>query len=406
MNTHHIKTTKQFVLTFSAIVFSCFTSIAQVKPFGKEKFIIIPFEASRFDTSQRKAEFITYRGLKVMKALPQPEGQAVPVTLKGLNFTNGTIEFDVMPIENDYINDLAINFHQKDIYNFESVYLRTQVNETEQRDDALQYTPYIHGDNLWDLMTPFRGDAIVHNQEWNHFKLVISGMQMLIYINHSIKPTMQVPRLEGKYKTGAISFDGEALFANLVIKPDVTEGLSPVEGIDITDNDPRYIRNWQVSYPQYIAHGRMLTQDDLPKDSTQWLPITAERRGIINLSRRFEGEEFTSYPKRNRYVWIKTTIKSDMKRNLKIDFGFNKEVYVFINGRSLYDGRNGAGNRYQMNPGGRVDVSNYVLEVPLQQGDNQLLIGIDSPLEGWGMVARLQNLDGITIQNGTNKNAE
>ena len=79
---------------------------------------------------------------------------------------------------------------------------------------------------------------------------------------------------------------------------------------------------------------------------------------------------------------------------------------MFINGRSLYNGRNGAGNRYQMNPGGRVDVSNYVLEVPLQQGDNQLLIGIDSPLEGWGMVARLQNLDGITIRNGTDKNAE
>ena len=59
-----------------------------------------------------------------------------------------------------------------------------------------------------------------------------------------------------------------------------------------------------------------------------------------------------------------------------------------------------------MNPGGRVDVSNYILEVPLQQGDNQLLIGIDSPLEGWGMVTRMQNLDGITIQNGTDKNTE
>ncbi|MBB6130008.1 hypothetical protein [Mucilaginibacter lappiensis] len=392
------------LLTFLAFIVSCWGLAAQVKPSKKKKIILIPFEASRFDTSKRKAEFLVYKGLKVMKALPMADREEMPVTLKGVNFTNGTIEFDAKPIENDYVNDLIINFHQKDIYNYESVYLRTRLNETEQRGDAMQYTPYIHGNNIWDLMTPYRGDAVIHNQDWNHFKLVISGMQMLVYINHSVKPTMKVSRLEGNYTTGAISFNGEALFANLIIKPDETEGLSPAEGLDITDNDPRYIRNWQVTYPQYLEKGHELTEDDLPKDTTQWQPIVAERRGIINLSRRFEGEEFTSYPKRNRYTWLKTTIKADIKRSIKIDFGFNKEVYVFINRKLVYNGKNGAGKLYEKNPGGRVDVSNYILEVPLKQGDNELLIGIANQIEGWGMVARLENLDGVTIQNGTDKN--
>lgn len=395
---------KYVLLSVFAMIFSSFTLMAQVMPSKKEKIIHIPLAASRFDTTQRKAEFLTYKGVKAMKILPGPQRQTIPVTLKGLNFTNGTIEFDAMPIENDYENSLTVNFHQRDSYNFESVYLRTQVNETEQRTDALQYATFIHGVNLWDIMTDYRGDAVIYNQDWNHFKLVISGAQMLVYINNNDKPALKVSKLEGKYATGAISFDGEALFANLVIKPDQTEGLSAAEGFDLTDNDPRYIRKWQVTYPRYIDKGRELMEDDLPGDSTHWQPILAERLGFINLNRKFEGVEFTSYPKNIRYTWLKTNIHADVKHSIKIDFGFNKEVYVFINRRSLYNGKNEAGTRYQKNPGGRMDVSNYTLEVPLKQGDNELLIGVASPLYGWGIVSRVEDLNGITIQNATEKN--
>jgi hypothetical protein len=54
-----------------------------------------------------------------------------------------------------------------------------------------------------------------------------------------------------------------------------------------------------------------------------------------------------------------------------------------------------------MNPGGRVDIANSILEVPLKHEDNELLTGIASPLEDWGMVARVEDIDGISLQNGT-----
>jgi hypothetical protein len=41
-------------------------------------------------------------------------------------------------------------------------------------------------------------------------------------------------------------------FANLIIKPNETEGLSEQAGADITKHDTRYIRNWQVSKPDSI----------------------------------------------------------------------------------------------------------------------------------------------------------
>jgi len=374
-------------------------TVAQSKSAAKEKVIRIPFVASRFDTTYRKAEFITYEGVQAMKIQPFNTRQTRPVTLKDFNFTNGTIEFDAALPKGEYENEIAINFHQHDIYNFESLYLRTQDDESVQRNDAIQYTPVINSVNLWDIMTPFRGYAPIHNEGWNHFKLVVSGAQMLVYINGDEKPTQSVSRLEGGYSTGSISFDGEAIFANLVIKPDQTEGLSPVAGIDVTDNDPNYIRHWQVSYPRIQQKGSEMTEDSLPKDTVKWMPIAAERRGLINLNRRFGSPELTSYPVHNRYVWLKTNIKSTVNKVVKLDLGFNKEMVVFANERLIYRGKNDWDAINEKNPDGRLAITNLTLEVLVKPGDNEILIGVASPLYGWGVMARVENERGLTIAN-------
>lgn len=374
--------------------------IAQSKIDQHLKTISIPFEASRFDTSQRKAKFLVYKGFKAMQISPSPTRNTTPVTLKGLNFTNGTIEFDAQPAEGVQDDAISINFHQQDIYNYESLYLRVQADETPQRNDAIQYTPFIKGINLWDIMTPFRGYALIHNEDWNHIKLVISGMQMLVYVNSATKPTMKVSRLEGDFKTGAISLDGEAIFANLAIKPDAVEGLSPREGLDFTDNDPNYIRSWQVTNPQFLAKGRQLTEDDLPKDTTQWQPIHTERRGLVNLSRKFGGVELSSYQKRNRFVFVKAIIRSDKKQTVRMQLGFNKEAYAFINGRLFYIDKNEAGELYQKYPHGRIDLTNAIINVPLKKGNNELIIGIAAQNYGWGIIGRMMdNMDGVFIEN-------
>lgn len=360
----------------------------------------IRFESGNFDTSKRKAEFITYKGLKAMKILPYPERQTRPVTLKGFNFSNGTIEFDAAIIPGDYENELAINFHQKDIYIFETLYLRTQKDESVQRDNAIQYTPVISSVNLWDVMTPFRGYAKIFNDSWNHFKLVISDSQMVVYINRPSKPTLVVSRLEGNYKEGSLSFDGEAIFANLVISPGKTEGLPAYPGFDLTDNDPNYIRNWWISNPLILQKGSEIQESDPPADTVSWMPIESERRGLINIYRKFHSTELTSYPKQNRFVWLKTNINSTIKQTLKLDLGYSKEVFLFINKRLLYTGQNEAGKLYAKVPGGRIAVTNSTVEIPLEAGSNELLIAISSPLYGWGIMARVQNLNGLSIQNG------
>jgi len=95
----------------------------------------------------------------------------------------------------------------------------------------------------------------VENVSRHQIKLVVSGAQMRAYVNSESQPTLAVPRLEGNVTNGRIAFEGEAIIANLVIKPNAVEGLSPLAGIDPTDNDPRYLRHWQLSQPAVIPKG-------------------------------------------------------------------------------------------------------------------------------------------------------
>jgi len=365
------------------------------KKASKPKPAWITMDAAHFDTTLQKAEFITYKGVKAMKILPGNK----QVILKGLDFSNGTIEFDTEPVAFKGGAFLSVYFRQQSPAESEIVYLRCATDETKQRNDAIQYAPILHGVNLWDIMNHYQGPAAINNTAWNHIKLVVSGLQMLVYVNDMVKPTLQIPRLEGSTTNGSIAFDGQAYFANLVVKPNETEGLSPMAGADPTDHDINYIRRWDVSASQILDKGRELILDDLPKDTTKWQPIVAERRGLINLTRKFGGMDNRGggVQSKNRYVWLKTTIHSTKDQIGRIQLGFSDEVYVFSNGGLLYVDKNQYPQPIRKYPDGRLDIANSTFDIPLKAGDNHLIIGVSAYFYGWGLVARMVNMDGITI---------
>lgn len=384
------------LLGLFSITYISNAQVSQVKKTkSQSKEIHVAFEAAKWDTSLQKVEFTTYKGVKAMKVLPGNK----QVILKGITFTNGTIEFDAQPVDVTQGAFLSVYFRQQSPAESEIVYLRCKPDETEQRNDAIQYAPIMHGINLWDIMGHFQAPAVIHNAGWNHIKLVISGMQMRVYVNNSAKPTLEIPRLEGITNAGAIAFDGNAYFANLIIKPNETEGLSPMEGVDLTNHDVNYIRRWDVTKPQFLEAGRELTGEDLPKDTTKWQPIMAERHGLINLSRSFGGIEnnYGGVQDKNRYVWLKTTIHSAKEQVSKIQLGFSDNVYVFINGGLLYADKNDYLQPIRKYPDGRLDVANSSFEIPLKAGDNELIIGVSNYFYGWGIVARMVDMKGISV---------
>lgn len=344
--------------------------------------IRVPFSVDKWEASG-KVEFIEYKGVSAMRIAPGVE----QVVLKSLNLTNGIVEFDVEPTQPGFV---GVYFRFQDLNANECFYLRTARASDPTAPDAVQYAPLVKGVNLWDLLGHYQAAAMIRSKGWNHIKLVISGARLRAFVNETSKPTLDVPRLEGETSSGSLSFFGAAIIANLVIRPDEVEGLQSTPGDDPTANDARYLRGWKVTEPFPLSQGREpLTESDLPKRDTKWEALTVERRGLVNLSRVFGKTQA------RRAVWLKTTLKSSQAQIKKVDLGFSDEVWVFINGRILYVDKNLYNHPIRKPPEGRIALENGSFSLPLRAGDNELLIAVANDFFGWGIVARLDNTEGV-----------
>ena len=223
---------------------------------------------------------------------------------------------------------------------------------------------------------------------------------MQVWVNSDSRPTLRIPLLEGNTTHGSFAFEGQMMVAHLVMRPmpaTVPGELNVLEAYDPTDNDPRYIRHWQVTLPDTIPADIDFSKNLLPVKESTWSTIQAERRGLINLTRRYG-----SLPRRNdgtsqrRIVWLKTTLRADREWNYRLNLGFANEVWVFLNGQILYLDKNFYDEPSMKKPRARVSIENCSFNLPLKTGDNELLIGVANNFFGWGIVARLDDNRGVS----------
>ncbi len=343
-----------------------------------------PLSAENWEFQPGKARFLEYKSRPALQILPG----AGPVVLKTVDFTDGTIEFDIELLDPRFAN---VYFRWRDAGENECFYFRTARAGDPAAGDAVQYTPTLGGIAIWDLLGHFQTNASFQKQAWNHVRLVVSGAQLRAYVNSASQPTLAVTRLEGNVTHGLVAFEGEAVISNLVITPGATDDLAPAAGVDPTDGEPRYLRRWQVGQPTVIPKGIDFAYDSLPKPEAAWSPLAAERRGLVDLTRRFgKGEG-------RRLVWVKTNVKSASAQVRKLALGFSDEVWVLINGKLLYVDKNWYFHPIRKEPEGRCSIENTTFNLPLNAGDNELLIGVANDFYGWGLVARLDSLSGLTL---------
>jgi hypothetical protein len=384
------------ILLFTFQIFAQKSSSKKEASLSKTGEIKIPFEAAFWDHDVAQVEFIKHRSVSAVKG----KGGAFQIFLKNQVFTNGTIEFDVELIGMGFP---GINFRMsEDKKNGENFYIRSFGAVSPETRTTLQYAALIDGMSIWDLTDEYQSGATIYQEGWNHVKLVVSGKQMKAYVNDMTRPALIVPELEGGQDTGNISFSGNVIYANLVIRPNVTEGLAPEAGYISTYNDTRYIKNWMVSSPVNFPFGKevivslpsmggKLVDSELPDSTTKWTAIKAEQRGIINLSRNFGSTENDG----RRFAWLKTTIQSKKAQERILSLGFSDEVWIYINGQILYADKNYFGTPGQKFPKGRCTIENTSIKLPLKEGENEILIGLANYFYGWGIVARFDDMDGI-----------
>jgi len=352
--------------------------------------IMISMTADHWETKEN-AEFFRqlgfYHGLMRLNS-----GHAV---LKGVTFGNGTIEFDVNTIGR---GAPGIAFREQDEKNFELVYLRPDP-ACPAFHACIQYTPQTHGVLLWDLFPQYQTRAALRENGWNHIKMVVSGRRMNVFVNDAPSPTLAVGRLEGDAMTGGLHLEGPGTFANIVITPEAVDGLSPEAAKDPTDGDRGLVRNWRLSKFSSLPNDKDPVYHDMPGASDQWKTISTERNGLVNLSREYG----RPLPEPNRAVaWLKTTITSDRKQMKKVDIGWTREIWVFVNGKLQYADKNlweqeGA----RKFPDARCSLENGSFPLSLEAGDNEVAVAIANNFYGWGLMLRLSDVEGFHLAKST-----
>jgi hypothetical protein len=311
--------------------------------------------------------------------------------LNDLVFRNGTIEYDV---EATGSMGAGFVFRRRDKDTYEEFYLRPSANCAEAP-DCIQYAPETHGVLLWDLFPQYQSPAPLKVSGWNHVKLVVSGRRMNIFINGTKAPTKKIGNLEGDAVEGGLMFEGPGLFANLTITSGAVNGLPAKPEKDQTESDHRYVRFWQMSPYAPLADHHDPTLADLPATDAPWRTLSAERGGLLNVSREYGLP--LARPGR-AVVWLKTSITSDKEQTKKVQVGWNRELWVFVNGTQAFADK----NLYQpptarKTPDGRCSLENGSFLLPLKKGKNEIAVAVANNFYGWAVILRLDDAKDVLL---------
>jgi len=313
--------------------------------------------------------------------------------LKGPSFRDGTIAFDMKALGDGMP---GIKFRYRDAGSAELLYLRTQA-DCPVETDCIQYVPIVHGVMPWNMYPQYQHSAPVAVAGWNHYRLVISGERMSVYVNRERTAVLTVGRLEGDTTVGAIALEGPAEFANLTVEPNAVGRLPAVAEVDPSLREGRYLRHWRVSPSVPTPLDRMPTYLQRPGDGGQWRSVTAERYGVVNLSRLYGSPTDARI---GALAWLSTRLRSPSARRVHVDMGFLSEASVYLNGRLVFSGWNQYyPPKFRRVPDGRLCVTNAAFDLPLRKGDNRIdvalnnMLGIGHAHYGWGLAMRLGGRD-------------
>lgn len=164
-----------------------------------------------------------YSGIRLSRDL----GEGI-AWLKGVEFSNGIIEFDVRGEDLKQHSFVGIAFHGKDNDTFDAIYLRPfQFEEQDEtlRSHGIQYISL--PDFTWRVLREKFPDKYEHAVDpapdpnsWVRVRLVIKDAVISVYINGNKEPSLVVEKLT-QLSTGLIGFyvadTSGGDFANLTI---------------------------------------------------------------------------------------------------------------------------------------------------------------------------------------------
>jgi hypothetical protein len=305
-------------------------------------------------------------------------------------FTDGVIEYDIaFTGERGF---MAVVWRMQDRHNYEEFYVRPHMSG---QPDANQYTPAFHGLTGWQLYHgPGYGAPVAYrNNEWNHIKVVVSGLQAEVYINDMEEPALFIPEQKRAIREGRVgvnAFFASAHYSNFRYdprKPPPFKGSAP----EMPQAPPGAITTWSVSdaFDSKSLQGtyRLTT---VHKSDRAWSNLEVERSGLANLAR------IQGIGQGADTAFARVTLRSEKKQVKKVRFGFSDRVRVYLEDRLIYAGD----NTYRSRDYRYLGTIGYFDEVflPLRKGDNELWFAVSESFGGWGLQAALDDSEGVSVQ--------
>ena len=343
----------------------------------------VPFTSDRWNMKDAQASVETYSGKECLLL------KSGTVYLNDLQLQDGVIEADLsFPKQRGFPGFM---FRMQNMENGEHFYVRPHQSGNP---DATQYTPVFNNNDGWQL---YHGEGYskaytFRFDQWHHVKIDVHGRQAEIYLDDMQTPLTKVTELKRDPKAGTIAVHSGGLptrFANVqyTIKTPIIQAAIPVPA-NGTDG---LITQWQISNQvnnKLFEHIKQLTPEI--KSKLTFTTQTSEPSGLINL------DKFTQPKDSNKLMVAKVTLASETEQVKAIAFGFSDFVTVYLNDKALYAGRDAFMSRdYRFL--GTIGYFDTVY-LPLKKGKNELWFVLSENFGGWGVKAKLEDMEKIALR--------
>ncbi|UCH84083.1 MAG: SMP-30/gluconolactonase/LRE family protein [Candidatus Latescibacterota bacterium] len=346
-----------------------------VSAFGVAKSESVPFDSDQW--VKPRAQVVDHEGRQSLMGFAY---------LKDVEFDNGIIEVDIFT--DGRRSYPGVVFRVQNQRNYERMYIRP--HRAGLYPDAVQYTPVINGIAGWQL---YNGDgctaaAEVPEGEWLHIRIEVMGTQARVFLGDAAKPVLEITDLKHGLGKGSVGVfgppDGTAYFSNFSYQAVGDLAFVPPP---MTMTPAGMITDWELSQSFKVSG---MDPDTYPAEQqlkgVNWETVSCDKSGLLDIARY--RPRFTPEPD---VVLARTTIRSDTQQSVKYLFGYSDYLSVFLNGSILFSGSSAYTER---DPSflGVVGLFDAVY-LPLEAGDNELLVMVAESFGGWGLMCREAGLE-------------
>lgn len=301
--------------------------------------------------------------------------------LRGVALTDGVIEVDLAV--DGAAGYPGIFFRAQSEGDYEHVYVRP--HRAGRYPDAVQYAPNLQGVGCWQLYSGagYTAAVTLPADSWIPLRLEFRGERARLFVGDLTRPVLIVDHLQREPAAGAVVLDAQppasGCFSNFRYTPGCEADFGPAAP---QDELPGAVREWSLSeavdagpvdgdaYPDRAALAKLT-----------WRDVAPEPSGLVNVAR---WEPWR--PGRTDCVYARTTLHADRARTVKVNLGYSDYVTAFLNGRPVFAGNSAYRSRDPSFTGivGLFDS----LYLPLEKGDNELLLIVAEAFGGWGFVVQ------------------